>query len=434
MITRRQFLNASATAFASIQFLPRSVFGANERLAIAFVAAGGKGWNAIQNLESNDLVQFAAFADVDEKHAAQARKAHPAVPFHSDFRKMLDQQGKSIDGVVISTPDHTHHYNAKWCLQAGKPVYVEKPLTHSIAEARELMALEKKTGLACQMGNQGHSGGGIPMLDAWVKAGILGEVTEAHAWAGPLWSVADVRPATEPVPVGLNWDQWIGPAAMVPYSSQYMPARWRAWFDFGNGTLGDWFCHNADAPYDVWKLDCPSRVEIESTGPKKLSFPLTVKITFTFPATATRGEFKLFWYHGKNHALPRPSELEVQNKMPDGGTLIHGSKATVLMGTHAGTPRVIPEVKMREIAKTVPKVNIKRSNHWNNWLLAIKGQETCRSNFAYGGRLTETMHFANIALHVNRNLTIDPQNRSIIGDAEATALIAGPKPREGWAV
>ena len=250
MINRRHFLSQTA-AFAGIQILPRSVFGANEKLNIAFIGAGGKGWHAVQSLQNNDMVNFAAFADVHEDRATEARKANPGVPFVSDFRKMLDQHGKSIDGVIISTPDHTHHFNGKTCLLAGKPIYLEKPLTHSIAEARDLMTLEQQTKLACQMGNQGHSGGGLLMLEEWVKAGILGDVNEAHCWAGPKWRVPDARPTEEPVPAGLDWNQWLGPAAMVPYSSKYLPAKWRAWFEFGNGTLGDWACHNMDAPYSV---------------------------------------------------------------------------------------------------------------------------------------------------------------------------------------
>ncbi|MDI1311382.1 Gfo/Idh/MocA family oxidoreductase [Prosthecobacter sp.] len=432
MQDRRHFIAKTAAAFAGIQILPRSVFGANEKLNIAFVGAGGKGWHAVQSLLENPMVNYVAFADVDEPRAAQSRQAKPDVPFHSDFRKMLDQHGKNIDGVIISTPDQTHHYNAKWCMNAGKHVYLEKPLTHNIAEARDLMALEKTSRLACQMGNQGHSGGGILMLEAWAKAGILGDVTDAHAWAGPIWSVADERPPEQPVPAGLDWNQWIGPAAMVPHSSRYLPAVWRAWFEFGCGTLGDWACHNMDAPYAVWGLDCPSRVEIESTGPKKLSFPDTVRVTFTFPTSSTGKEFKIHWYHGKGHAFTRPAELEASRALADGGTFIRGSKSAVLMGTHAGIPRIIPEVKMQELASSLPKVDLKRSNHWDNWLLAIKGQEKPRSNFAYGGRLTETMHFANIALHVNRNLTIDPATRSIVGDAEAAALMNGPNVRQGW--
>ncbi len=434
MPNRRHFLSKSAVVFAGIQILPRSVFGANEKLNIGFVGAGGKGWHAVQSLLENPLVNHAAFADVDEKRATQSRQAKPETPFYSDFRKMLDRQGKQLDGIIISTPDHTHHFNAKTCLLAGKPVYLEKPLAHSIAEARDLMALEKKTGLACQMGNQGHSGGGILMLEEWAKAGIMGEVTEAYAWAGPKWSVPDERPAASAVPAGLDWDQWLGPAAMVPYSPKYLPGAWRAWFEFGCGTLGDWACHNMDAPFHVWALDCPSKVEIESSGPSKLSFPKTVRLTFTFPATSTRGEFKLHWFHGENHAMPRPPELEAERKFPEGGTIIRGSKATVLMGTHAGTPRVIPELKMREMAATLPKVNLKRSDHWDNWLLAIKGQEKCRSSFAYGGRLTEAMHYGNIALHLNRGLTIDPVTRSILGDEEASALMSGPPTRDGWRI
>lgn len=438
MHSRRHFIAKSATLFAGVQILPRSIFGANsanERLNIAFIGAGGKGWHAIRSLADNTLVNLTAFADVDARNVTAARKAHPDVPFHQDFRRMLDRHGKSIDGVVISTPDHTHHYNAKWCLNAGKPVYLEKPLTHSIAEARELMALERSSGLACQMGNQGHSGGGILMLDTWVKAGVLGEVNEAHAWANQVWSNDDSRPEGETAPLEVDWNQWIGPAALVPYSSKYMPRKWRGWFAFGTGTLGDWACHNMDAPYTVWDLDCPRRVEIESTGARKLSFPATAKITFTFPTSGGRHqEFKLHWYHGKDHAFARPPELDEGRQMPVGGTFLRGSRSTVLMGTHAGMPRVIPEVKMQELASSLPKVDLKRSSHWENWLFAIKGQEKTRSNFAYAGRLTETMHFANIALHVNRNLTIDPKTRSIVGDAEASALMHGPSAREGWKV
>lgn len=433
MTSRRRFLAHSA-AFAGVQILPRSVFGANEKLNIAFIGAGGKGGGAIKSLATNRMVNITAFADVDERRVTEARKAHPAVPYFSDFRRMLDQQGKGIDGVVISTPDHSHHHLAKACLTAGKPIYLEKPLTHTIAEARDLMALEAQTKLACQMGNQGHSGPGIPLLEAWWKAGILGEVTEAHAWIDRVWSFDDQRPPEEPVPAGLDWNQWIGPAAMVPYSSQYLPSRWRGWFAFGCGSLGDWACHNMDAAYAVWQLDCPSKVEIQSTGPKKLSFPETVKITFTFPTSGTGKEFKIHWYHGKAQSFGRPAELEAERKMAEGGTFVRGSKAAVLMGTHAGSPRVIPETKMKELASALPKIDVKRSGHWDNWLLGIRGEETCRSNFAYSARLTEAMHYGNIALHLNRNLTIDAQTRTILGDEEAAALVHGPAPREGWKV
>lgn len=434
MHTRRHFLAASSSAFIGVQILPRNVLGANEKMNIAFIGAGGKGGGSIRSLANNPMVNLAAFADVDERRSADSRKAHPEVPFHTDLRQMLDRHGKGIDGVVVSTPDHTHHFAAMCCLKAGKPVYVEKPLAHSIAEVRDLMALEKETGLACQMGNQGHSGAGIVMLEAWAKAGLLGEVNEAHAWSGALNSVDDVRPPEEAVPAELDWNRWIGPAAMVPYSSRYMPGKWRCWFEFGCGTLGDWACHNMDAPYTVWELDCPSRVEIETSGPKKLSFPDTVRVTFTFPTSRTGREFKIHWYHGKNHAFTRPPELDPERELSSGGTFVRGSKAALIMGTHAGTPRVIPELKMRELAPDLPKVATKRSSHYENWLLSIQGRETCRSNFAYAARLTEAIHYGNIALHVHRNLTIDPKTRTILGDEEAASLMHGPAPRDGWKV
>ncbi len=433
-ISRRNWLKVSALAGLGAGVVPSRVFGANERLNIAFVGAGGKGWHAIQSLANNGMVNMVAFADVDQARASTAYKAHPDVPQFQDFRAMLDELGKEIDGVIISTPDHTHHYIARWCLKAGKPVYLEKPLTHNIAEARDLMALEQETGLACQMGNQGHSGGGILMLDAWVRAGALGTVQDVHAWCVPNWSFDDVRPASEPVPATLDWDQWLGAAAHVPYSSKYCPGRWRGWHAFGGGALGDWACHNMDAPYTALDLDCPRLIEVESTGPSTLSFPDSAKLTFTFPAAAERGEVRVHWYQGKAYLPPRPTELEEGRRMGNkgGGTLVVGSKATALTDSHAGVPRIIPETKMQEMARGMPRPNVRRSSHWDNWLLAIKGSEKTRSSFAYGGRLTETMHFGNIALHVNRNLTIDPATRTIVGDDEATKLMSWPPPRKGW--
>jgi len=435
MLNRREFM-AGAAASAGVMILPSRVFGANERVNLVFVGAGGKGRHAIRSLEHNEMVNMVGFADVDDARAAEAYKTHPDVPHFKDFRVMLDKLGKQVDGVVVSTPDHTHHYIAACCMKAGKHVYVEKPLAHNVAEVRELMALEKKTGLACQMGNQGHCGGGLTMLDAWVRSGFLGTVNDVHAWCNAKWSFPDVRPEAQPVPETLDWDKWLGPAAPVPYSRRYCPGSWRGWFEFGNGALGDWFCHNADAPYTALDLDCPRLVEVESTGPKELSFPESAKLTFTFPATAERGEVRLNWYQGKDFPAPRPAELEEGRQMGNsgGGTLIVGSKASALTGSHAGTPRIVPKTKMREMAAGRPKPDLRRSNCWNNWLLSIKGEETCRSNFAYAGRLTETMQFGNIALHVNRNLKIDPETRMVTGDEEAARMISHPAPREAWRI
>ncbi len=435
-MSRRDFVK-SVAIFSSLSFVPNTVFGANDRLNVAFVGVGGKGSHALQCLDGNKHLNMVAFADVDDQKASGAVKKYPTVPIYRDFRVMLDKHDKDIDAVIISTPDHTHHYIAMKCMERGKHVYLEKPLAHNISEVRDLIAAEKKYGLACQMGNQGHSGMGIAMVRKWVDEGVLGDISEVRAWTGAAWGWGGIkRPAVQPVPGTLDWDKWLGPAAKVDYNRAYCPASWRGWNEFGNGSIGDWACHNMDAPYDALGLDCPSEVKIESTGPSKLSFPESVKLTYTFPATEKRGKIILKWYDGNKFQPERPESMDPKLKMGNdsGGTIIVGSKATLMTGTHAGPPRIVPLTQHREMNKAgaLPKIQFSQSNHFNNWLLACKGQEKCRSNFAYGGRLTETMMWGLIAMRVNRDLKIDPVKRTIIGDEEAAKYMSWPNPRKGW--
>ena len=439
MMNRRSFLSRTAVgavlAPQSFHLLKAQVKGANERMNVAFVGVGDKGAHAVQSLERLGIINMVAFADVDDATVAATYKKHPNVPRFRDFRKMLDRHDKEIDAVVISTPDHTHHYIAKWCLQMGKHVYLEKPLAHSIKECRDLAALEKETGLICQMGNQGHSGSGIALLEAWYKAGILGEVTEAIAWnKGDGNNPSAKRPPAEPVPSTLDWDLWLGPAREVPYNGKYIPKIWRWWYEFGNGSIGDWACHNMDAPYYILGLDCPSSVKIRSTGPSKLSFPESSEISYRFPVSGGK-EVSLKWYTGSAFGPKRPAQLEEGRQLGSngGGSLIIGTKATVMMNSHAGSPRIIPESMSKDLAAELPRVG-KRSNHFTNWILSCKGEETARSNFGYSAKLTEAMHYGNIAQHVNRDLEIDPVKRKILGDREATRLMSGPAPRKGWKI
>jgi len=434
---RRIFLKSGLAAGAALQFLPQRVFGANERVTIAVVGAGGVAkWN-IQAARQDPNVEIAAFCDVnDNERLKAATKDFPDTPIYVDFRVMLDKHPE-IDAVLVSTPDHTHHYIGAYFMKAGKHVYVQKPLAHNIAEVRDLMRLERETGVVCQMGNQGHSGQGIVILEEWINGGHLGEIEEVHAWCRQVRSVADKRPAPDPVPETLDWDKWLGPAQRVDYSQWYLPGHWRCWFEFGTGTLGDWFCHNADAPYTILGLDCPTSVEVaESTGRKKLSFPDHSKVTFTFPMKGADRELKLHWYSGTKFGPPIPEGMETDGRFEDawGGTMIVGSKATALTQSHARPPRIIPETSHREMAKGLPRSKGKRSSHLSNWILAIKGEEKVRSDFAYAGCLTETMHWGNIALHLGRNLKIDPVNRAIVGDEEATRLMSWPPPRDGWKI
>jgi len=437
-LSRRNFVKSSAV-FSGLAFLPSTVFGANERLNVAFIGVGGKGIHAIKVLNGNKHLNMVAFADVDDKMASGAVKEYPTVPIYRDFRVMLDKHDKDIDAVIISTPDHTHHYIAIKCMERGKHVYLEKPLAHNISEVHDLIAAEKKYGLACQMGNQGHSGIGIAMVRKWVDEGVLGDISEVRAWCVPSWGWGGIkRPVAQPVPETLDWDLWLGPATKIPYNKTYCPANWRGWNEFGNGSIGDWACHNMDAPYDALGLDCPSEVKVESTGPSKLSFPESVKLTYTFPANDKRGKIILKWYDGKKFLPERPKALEPERKLGEdwGGTVMIGSKATLVTGTHAGPPRIVPEKLHQEMARagSLPKIKFSQSNHFDNWLLACKGQEKCRSPFSYGGRLTETMMWGLIAMKVNRNLKIDPVKRVILGDDQAAKYMSWPKPRKGWGI
>ena len=457
MNTRRDFFKKSTIALAGISILPCCVrkggVAANDRLNVAVIGVGGRGAKGVLSLKNNPLSNLVGFADVDDKRASETYKRYPDIPRYCNFRKMLDELDKQIDAVVINTPDHTHHYIAKWCMNMGKHVYVEKPLAHSISEVRDLRNMEKKTGLACQMGNQGHSGAGMFLVNEWVKMGLLGEVDEIDAWCNHFWGTSDTEyPKGESIPDTLDWDLWLGPARLRPYNSRYLPLHWRTWFDFGTGSLGDFFCHNMDTAFDVLDLDCPGKIEIVSTGPRKLSFPDSAKITFTFPSKKTGNDVIVRWHQGSEYLPPRPKWLKNWEGIGGiyGGTIFHGSKNPVIVENTAARPQFFPSWARRDLTleikesheklpDSIPSTHLKNdpdlatSYHYNNWLLACKGEGSCNSNFDFSARLTETMLFANIALHLNCNLDIDPAKRTIIGNEMASKMM-NHTPRKGWEI
>ena len=422
-------------AAGSFHILGANAKGANERVNVAFVGAGGRGGNAIKNQSGNNSLNIVAFADVDDRSAAETYKAHRKVPHYRDFRVMLDKHDNDIDAVMIATPDHSHHYITKTCMLRGKHVYTEKPLARTIMQCRELAALEKKTGLACQMGNQGHSGIGYATFKAWVDAGALGKIDRLVAWnPGGRGSGHTERPPIEPVPDGLDYDLWLGPVQEVAYSSKYLPGSWRWWFDFGNGSLGDWACHNMDAPYGALGLGLPSSVKVKTTGACPLSFPKACEIVYTFPRKQG-GDVTYTWYNGPDFGPERPEQLGEGRMLGSkgGGTLVFGSEAAVMMSSHAKSPRIIPEEQHRAMAKDLPKAS-GLGGHFDVWLRACKGEGKTNSHFEYSARLTEVMHYGNIATHLDRDLKIDPKKGTIIGDEEATKLMTGPEARKGWVV
>ena len=438
-LNRRTFIRNSALVTTAAIVAPtiltscKGKIAFSDKLNVALIGAGGKGKHTVNVLKDNPLMNIIALADVDDRRASETYEMLPQVKHYRDFRKMLDKMGDQIDAVIIQTPDHTHHYIAKYCMLAGKHVYLEKPLAHNIFEVRDLMELEKKTGLVCQMGNQGHSGVGIKQLNEWIEKGFLGEVNEVHAWTLAGWNDAGVlRPKKQDIPKGLDWDLWLGPAAKIPYNEAYMPSKWRGWNEFGLGSLGDFACHNMDAPYTVLGLNCPEKVEVESTGASNLSFPKSAKITFSFPTSKYGNSVRLSWYQG-NKYLP-PYGQKIGNNM--GGTVIVGSEATVVMDSHASNPRFISTAKHAELQPQFSEYDHPGpwNGHYDNWLKACKGDAKISSSFYDGGRLTETMLWGNIALKTNTDLIINSQTKKIIDSPEASALMGYPKPRKGWEI
>jgi len=458
MSNRRNFLKKSTIGLAGATILP-SYFGkggvaASDRLNVAVIGVGGRGRRLIPLLDENPLSNLVAFADVDHERASETFKQYPDIPRYYDFRKMLDELEKQIDAVVIVTPDHTHHYIAKWCMNMGKHVFIEKPLAHSISEVRDLMHLEKKTGLACQMGNQGHSGAGNFLVNEWIKMGLLGDVEEVTAWTThPEMSYSDTEhPLGEPVPETLKWDLWLGPAGFRPYSSRYLPEVWRGWYDFGTGALGDMACHLLDAAFLALDLDCPKRIEVESSEQRKLSFAENAKVNIVFPSAQTGKDVIVRWYHGPDYTPPRPKQLEIWEGMGGlhGGTILHGNKNQLMLESHAARPRFFPSRAQRDLQPqikaslemlpdSIPATHtdshygLATGYHINNWLLACHGDVACNSNFDLSGRLTESVLFAKIALYLGCNLDIDPVKRTIIGNETASKLM-DPAPRQGWEI
>ena len=323
---RRRFLARAATAAAaaspawSFMIVPRHVLGGegqvppSERVNLAGIGVGGMGGGDVGTFTKLGA-NFVALCDVDDQRAQGTFQAHPKATRYKDFRVMLDKEGKHLDGCTISTPDHTHAVAAMAAIGAGKHVYVQKPLTHTLREARTLTEAARKAGVVTQMGNQGHATEGARLTNEWIQAGIIGEVREVHTWsdrAGRLWKQGINRPeGTPPIPATLDWNLWLGPAADRPYHPAYCPHAWRGWVDFGTGALGDMGCYIIDHPMWALSLGSPTTVEsritldgayLEGNTRNFDSFPIAAVVTYDFPAREAGGKtlppVRMTWYEG----------------------------------------------------------------------------------------------------------------------------------------
>ncbi|MBN1845822.1 MAG: Gfo/Idh/MocA family oxidoreductase [Sedimentisphaerales bacterium] len=442
-ISRRDFLGGSAAAAMAFTIVPSHVLGANGntapsgKLNVAGVGVGGMGKNNVRACNSENIV---ALCDVDEAYAGSVFNEYPKAKKYTDFRKMLEQQ-KEIDAVIVATPDHTHAVVAMTAMQMGKHVYVQKPMTHNVWEARMLTKAARKYKVATQMGNQGHSGEGCRLIYEWINAGVIGEVREVHAFTNrPIWPQGIDRPQdTPPVPETLDWDLWLGPAPMRPYNPAYLPFRWRGWWDYGTGALGDMGCHVLDPVFFALKLKYPERVIASSTPVNDETAPLASIVRFEYPAREGMPPVKIDWYDGKL-LPPRPEELEPGRRMGNGssGVIFIGSKGKIMCGEYGDSPRLLPESRMREFSRNMPDKTVPRidGSHEQDWIQACKGGRPACSNFDYSGPLTEMIVMGNLAIRTenkNEKLEWDGENMKVTNIKDANKFVRREY-RKGWSL
>ena len=463
-VSRRTFMGTAAAA-AGITIVPRHVLGAgfqapSDTVNVAVVGyAHGMGSNNLKNAMKSDNI--IALCDVDESAAAkQARVRQGTTPEkfpkppaeYKDYRVMLEKQ-KDIDAVIVATPDHMHALVAMTAMQLGKHVYVQKPLTRTISEARALTEAARKYKVVTQMGNQGHSEEGLRLMQEWFNAGAIGDVREVHCWTNrPIWPQGMPRPTEEmAVPEGMDWDLWLGGAPPRPFHKTYHPSFWRAWQDFGAGAMGDMACHVMDASYTVLKLGAPTSViatagAIVQAPPAGQggwgvrvkyndSYPPSSLIHLSYPQRGNLPPVKMHWYDGG--LLPeRPDELEADRKLPESGTIFVGDKGKMWCETYSESPRLIPESAMTAFtnrpAKTLPRVPNGRDGHEKNWLDAIRSHGQAVSHFDYAGPFTESVLLGNVALRFpGQRLEWDAANMKVTNFPEANQFVQHHY-RSGW--
>lgn len=407
-------------------------------LRIAYIGTGGIGHHHLETTVEHG-VRCPCYCDVDRREWAKAAEHFPGARGYQDYREMFDKERDNFDAVMVGTPDH-HHYPATMiAMQLGKHVYTQKPLTHTVWEARQLTEAARNYKVATQMGNQGHALEGWRLVYEWVHGGKLGQIREVHTWTDrPIWPQGIDRPEGEDTPPPeLDWDLWLGPAPVRPYKEKtYHRFSWRSWWDFGCGALGDMACHTMDGFFWATNPGPPSAVEpICCTPVNDESFPKASAIKWEFRGGWGRPPLSAYWYDGG--LMPQlPEHLELGRRIPSTGSLFLGSRASILVsGDYGQSARVIPETKMREIGP--PKKLLERSpGHVLEWLLACVGEKPTdypKSNFFYAGPMTETILLGNVALRMGRRLEWDSAKMEFRNLPEANQHLT-KEYREGWKV
>ncbi|HKI90480.1 MAG TPA: Gfo/Idh/MocA family oxidoreductase [Draconibacterium sp.] len=440
-LTRRNFLKSTSAVTAGTLFIPNLIScSPSKKINIAVIGVGGRGKANWSDCMEENIV---ALCDVDENRAAEGFKTFPNAKRFKDYRKMFDEMGNQIDAVLVSIPDHSHFPAAMSAMQLGKHVYVEKPLAHNIWELRTLKKAAHHYNVITQMGNQGHATDGIRRVKEWYDAGIIGDVKEVFAWFnGPEFGPAkyfnkptQYPPAGEPVPDGLSWNLWLGPAAERPYSHYYVPKTWRGFYDFGNGELGDWACHTLDAPFWSLELGSPHVVEAEfSTGAPEGFVPDKSILRFEFPARGNKPPVTLKWYEGGLKPEKRPEWK--MDELPGSGMIMVGEKQNIITGGRPNNAQLMmPKAEWDSwVANEMPAPTIPRveGGPRKEFLNAIKGDGPMPgSNFDYATGLTEMALVGVMAQRFNTRIDFDVPNMKVTNHPELNVYVKEPL-REGW--
>ncbi|MBL7873547.1 MAG: Gfo/Idh/MocA family oxidoreductase [Cyclobacteriaceae bacterium] len=467
MTTRRGFIKQAGLAAAAFTIVPRFVLGGNgyrapsDTLYIAGIGVGGKGTSDLTGFAKNPKAKVAFLCDVDERMMGESKTNFPTAKLYKDFRVMLDKEAKNIDAVSVSTADHTHAVAAMAAMQRKKHVYVQKPLTHDIHEARMLTEAAKKYQVVTQMGNQYASADHVRTCKEWVDAGLIGEVHTVQCWSNrPVWPQGIPTPTGKhEIPKELDWDLWLGPVKQMDYNPAYLPFNWRGWWNFGTGALGDMACHIMDAAFRILPIDFPTEVECSTStawsgffemADYKDSCPASSIIHLKFPRTDGKGVINFTWMDGG--LLPkRPDEMLPDEIMGDGGNgyIFEGTKGK-LIGNYDRPPVLLPSSRMKEVAlptQTIPRIAGGEAGHYTQWVdacLAGYGKMKLSSPFEYAGPFTEAVLMGNLAIRSygmrtekgfpgRKKLLWDARNMKITNFDEANQFVKREY-RQGWSL
>lgn len=464
--SRRSFVKKSLMGGAAFTIVPRGVLGGtgfippSDTLYIAGIGVGGKGQSDLTSFAKHKQVKIAYLCDVDEQRAARSVKRFSKATYYKDYRQMLDRVENDIDAVSVSTPDHSHAVQTMAAMQRGKHVYVQKPLSHDIYEARKLTEGASKYKVVTQMGNQGASGDGVRLMKEWYEDDQIGEVKEVFVWTDrPVWPQGIPWPTKQaPVPKHLDWDLWLGTAPLKPYIEKLVPFNWRGWWDYGTGALGDMGCHLIEPAFSILGLDYPTAVQASvgsvyadafRRGYFPESCPPSSHVIFDF--SVKKKTIKLHWMDGGIQPM-RPEELGPNETMGDGGNgmLIIGSKGKMMCGTYGANPQLLPTNKTQQVKVTAKYDRVPEGHYlqWVNACLAGYGNATCSSDFSIAGKLTETILMGNLAIrshdirtpsnnnnfnYPGRNIKLlwDGQRMEITNFKDANAFVQRTY-RDGW--